>query len=255
MHRIFHARFLFLHFGFGGSADFNNGNSADQFRQPLLQLLAVVVAGGFIDLAADFFYAAFDLVVLAFAFDDGGVVLVDGDFLGLAEVSNLNVLELDAEVFGDGLAAGQDCNVLQHGFAAIAKAGGLDGSNVQRATQLVDDQSRQRLALNIFSDDHQWLAAPRDVLMNQDVSILKHRFHPLRIGNEIRRQISAVKLHAFHHFKLRLKRLRLFDGNDAVLPNLLHSLGNDLPNSLVIVSGNCADLADHFTLDGLGEFV
>src|SRR6266568_4508442 len=66
VHCVFHARFLFLHFGFGGSADFNDGNSADQLRQPLLQLLAVVVAGGFIDLAADFFYAALDLAVLAF---------------------------------------------------------------------------------------------------------------------------------------------------------------------------------------------
>src|SRR5204862_3460884 len=74
MHRIFHAGFLLFHFGFGGSADFNDGHTADQLRQPLLQLLAVVVTGGLIDLAANFFYAAFDLVVLAFAFDDGGVV-------------------------------------------------------------------------------------------------------------------------------------------------------------------------------------
>jgi len=52
----------------------------------------VVVAGGLVDLAANFFYAAFDLSVLALAFDHRSVVLVDGDLLGLAEVADLNVL-------------------------------------------------------------------------------------------------------------------------------------------------------------------
>ena len=45
----------------------------------------VVVGGGVIDLRADLLDAAFDFARLAAAFDDGGVVLVDGDFLGAAE--------------------------------------------------------------------------------------------------------------------------------------------------------------------------
>ncbi len=40
----------------------------------------------------------------------------------------LDVLELDAEVFGDELAAGEDGDVFQHGLAAIAEARGLDGA-------------------------------------------------------------------------------------------------------------------------------
>src|SRR5216684_1113056 len=43
--------------------------------------------------------AAFDFRWLAGAFNDGGVVLVDGDLLGAAEVLDLHVLELDAEIF------------------------------------------------------------------------------------------------------------------------------------------------------------
>src|SRR6185437_11739122 len=258
MHRVFHAGFLFLHFGFGGCADFNDGNAADQLRQPLLQLLAVVVAGGLIDLAANFLYAAFDLVMLAFAFDDGGVVLVDGDFLRLAKIGNLNVFELDAEVFGDGFAAGQNCDVLQHGLATIAKTRGLDGSNVQRATQLVDDESRERFAFNVFRDDDERLAALRDLLeqreqvlhrrnflfVDQDVRILKHSFHPLRIGNKIRRQITTIKLHSFHNFQLRLKRLRLFNRDNTILADLLHSLSNNVPNGSVIISRNSPHLAN-----------
>ena len=96
MHRVLDAGFLFLHFGFGRGAYFDDRHAANQFRQPLLQLLAVVVAGGLIDLAANFLHPAFDVGVLAFTFDDGGVVLVNGDLLGLSEILHLHVLELDA---------------------------------------------------------------------------------------------------------------------------------------------------------------
>src|SRR5208337_922113 len=115
VHGVFNPSFLFFHFGLGRGADFDYGNATDQLRQPLLQLLAVVVAGGLVDLSANLFHAALDFARLAFAFDDGGVVLVDGDFLGLAEVGNGHVLELNAEIFGDGFAAGENGDVLQHG--------------------------------------------------------------------------------------------------------------------------------------------
>src|SRR5271166_2175518 len=159
MHRVFHAGFLFLHFGFGCGADFDYGYATDQLGQPLLQLLAVVVAGGLVDLAANFFYAAFDLAVLAFAFDERCVVLVDGDLLGLAEIADLHVLELDAEIFRDGLAAGEDRDILQHSLAAIAEAGSLDGSDLQRSTQLVHDERSERFTLDVLGDDDQRLAA------------------------------------------------------------------------------------------------
>ena len=50
-------------------------------------------------------------------------------FLQRPRSLSLNVFELDAEVLEDGLAAGQNGDVLQHGLAAIAVAGGLDGSS------------------------------------------------------------------------------------------------------------------------------
>jgi len=42
-------------------------------------------------------HAAFDGALRAVAFDDGRVVLVDGDLLGLAEILNLDVLKLDGQ--------------------------------------------------------------------------------------------------------------------------------------------------------------
>src|ERR1035438_4526251 len=164
MHRIFHARLRFFHFGFGRGSYFDHRYATDQLGQPLLQLLAVVVAGGLFDLSTNFFYAALHLTGLAFAFDDGGVVLVDGDFLGLAEIGDLNVLQLNAEILGDGFAAGQSGDVLQHGLAAIAEARSLDGRDLQRATEFIDYESSERFAFHVFSDDQERLAALGDLL-------------------------------------------------------------------------------------------
>src|SRR6185369_16511212 len=193
VHRVFDTSLLFLHFGLGSCADLDHGNAANELRQAFLELLAVVVARGLVDLTADFLHAAFDVSTLALAFDDGGVVLVDGELLGLSEVSQLNVLKLDAEVFGDGLATGEDGDVLQHGLAAIAEARRLHGANLQGAAELVDDQGGQSLALDVFRDDEERTAALGDLLeqreqvlhradllfVDQDDRVLEHGFHAL----------------------------------------------------------------------------
>ena len=56
------------------------------FAETLLQFLAVVIRGGFVDLGADLFDAAFEVGLLAGAINDRGVVLVDDDSLGAAEI-------------------------------------------------------------------------------------------------------------------------------------------------------------------------
>ena len=73
--------------------------------------------------------------------------------LALPRSLSVDVLELDAELLGDHLAAGEDRDVLQHGLAAVAEARGLHGDAVQHAAELVDDQRRQRLAFDVFGDD------------------------------------------------------------------------------------------------------
>jgi hypothetical protein len=83
------------------------------------------------------------------------VSLVIETLLGAAEHVQGHVFQLDAEVFGDHLAAGQDGDVFQHGLAAVAEARSLDGSNLEAATQLVDHEGGQRFAFNVFRDDQQ----------------------------------------------------------------------------------------------------
>ena len=48
--RVFDAGLLFFHLDFGRSADLDHGNTAGQLGNALLQLLAIVVGGGLIDL-------------------------------------------------------------------------------------------------------------------------------------------------------------------------------------------------------------
>jgi hypothetical protein len=121
--RVLDPGLLFLHLDLGRRADADDGDAADQLGETLLELLTVVVGGGFLDLRPDLLDAALDVGPLAGAVDDGAVVLVDDDPLGLAEVVERDAFELDAELFGDDLAAGQDGDVLEHGFAACRSPG------------------------------------------------------------------------------------------------------------------------------------
>ena len=92
--------------------------------------------------------------------------------------------------------------------------------------------------------------------MDQDVGVLENRFHALRVGDEVGGEIAAVELHAFDHVQLGLQSLGFFDRDDAVFADLLHGLGNDLPDGLVIVGADGADLGNHaVAVDGLGQLV
>ena len=90
VHGVLDARLLLFQFGLGRGADLDDGNAAGQFRQPLLQLLVVVVALGLLDLLLDQRDAAVDGGLVAVAVDDGGLVLGDHDALGAAELLDVD---------------------------------------------------------------------------------------------------------------------------------------------------------------------
>src|SRR2546421_7810888 len=110
MHRVINAILALLDLDFGRAADADHRDAACELGQTLLQLLAVVVRGGLLDLCLDLRNAGFDVGLLAGAVDDRGVFLVDHHLLGATEHGERNVLKLDAEIFRDRLTAGQDCD-------------------------------------------------------------------------------------------------------------------------------------------------
>ena len=130
MQCIFYAGFLFLHFHFGRCADFNQGHTAGQLGDALLQFLAVVVAGSVFDLLTNHGNATFDHVFLASAVDDDGVFLTHFDALGLAQFGQGAFFQRQANFFGNHGSTSQDGDVFQHGFAAIAKTRRLNSGGL-----------------------------------------------------------------------------------------------------------------------------
>src|SRR5262249_43650914 len=136
VHCIIDPVLALLHLDLGRTADADHRYAAGELGKPLLQLLAVIVGGRLPNLRLDLRNATLDVLLLAGAADDRGVLLLDRHLLGLAEHVELRVLKLDAEVLRDRGAASEDGDVLQHGLAAITKPGSLDGSDLEAAPQL-----------------------------------------------------------------------------------------------------------------------
>ncbi|MPM47325.1 hypothetical protein SDC9_94034 [bioreactor metagenome] len=262
--------FLLFEFGLGCSADTDDGNTTGELGQTFLEFLTVIITGGLVDLNADLLDAGFDLSVVAFATDDGGVVFIGSDLLSMAEVSQHNRFQFAAGLFRDNLGAGEDGNILQHSLAAITKTRGFDGEDVEHTTQFVQDQGGQCFAVDIFSDDDQVsfagldkflehrhdILGSRDLLVvDQNVRIRNDRFHLVGIGDEVRRNVTAVELHTFHVFLLEFQTFGFFNGDDAVFANLVHDLSDQLTDGGVL-GGGSGNIGDIFASgDGNGLFL
>src|SRR5690606_8711252 len=66
---VFDARLLFLHLDLGRGTNLDHGHATGQLGDALLQLLAVVVGGGFLDLRLDLLDARLDVAGFAGAVD------------------------------------------------------------------------------------------------------------------------------------------------------------------------------------------
>ena len=155
---VFDASLLLLHVRLGIGTDRDDRHAAGQLGQPLLELFAIVFAVRGRDLVADLLDAILDVGRLAGALDDRGRIFVDRDLLGPAQLLQRQVFELQPQVFADQRAGGQHGNVAEQSLAAIAKARSLDRTDVEHAAQLVDDQRRQRLAIDVLGNDQQRFA-------------------------------------------------------------------------------------------------
>src|SRR5262249_14786527 len=145
--------FLFFDFTFGRAADVDFGHAARQLGNSFAQLFLVVVAGALLKFFLNQRNPAFDVILLAIAFNNRRIVFVDLHLLGATEILECYVFELNAKVFEDGFATGQYSNVFQHGLAAIAVARGFDSGAFKGAANLVDDERRQGLAFDFFAEN------------------------------------------------------------------------------------------------------
>ena len=269
MQRVFNARLLFLHFHLGGRANLDHRNAAGQLGHALLQFFAVVVGSRLLDLGANLADPAFYAVSLARAVDDGGVLLADLNALGVAQVVEANLLQRQPDFLGDHRAAGQDGDVFQHGLAPVAEPRRLDARHLDGAAHVVDHQGGQGLAFDVLGDNQHGLARFRHALQHrqqvshirdllvvqQDVGAFQVDAHGVLIVDEVRRQVAAVELHAFHHIQLVVQAGAFLNGDHAFFAHLLHGVGDDPADVLIGVGGDGANLGDGLVvLARLGDF-
>ena len=248
---------LLLELHLGGHPHAQDADATGQLGQPLLQLLAVPVGVGVVDLGADLPDPVLDRLLVTGPVHDRGVVLGDDDPAGAAQVLQADRLQLDAELLADHGAAGQRGDVGEHGLAAVAEAGRLHGRHVEQAADLVHHDGGQRLALDVLGDHQQRLLHLRDLLeqrkevghrgdlglVHQDVRVLEHRLEALRVGDEVRRDVALVELEAFGELQLKAHRRRLLDGDHTVLADLGERLGDQLAD-LGVLRGDRRDVRD-----------
>ena len=81
----------------------------------------------------------------------------------------------------------------------------------------------------IFSRVGQHVGDGADLLVrDQDEGVLEDRLHAVRVGHEVGARVAAVELHALDVLGLEGHRARLFDGDHAVLADLVHDLGDQV---------------------------
>ena len=76
-----------------------------------------------------------------------------------AEHLEADLVELEPDLGGDDLGAGEDGHVLEHRLAAVTEAGRLDADRGEQAADLVDHEGRERLAVDVLGHDEQRLGA------------------------------------------------------------------------------------------------
>src|SRR5690606_4886783 len=148
--------------------------------------------------------------------------------------------------------ASQDSDVLQHGLATIAEARCLDGCNLDDTAHVVDYQSSQRFAFNVFSNDQQRTARLGDSFQHRqhfadvgDLLVDQQQQRAVQLGNhgvrlvdEVRRQVATVELHALNNGQFVFQARAFFNGDHAFLADFFHGFGNDVADGAVGVGGD-----------------
>ena len=177
-------------------------------------------------------------------------------------------VQLATDFLADDIGAAEDGEVAQHLLAAIAEARRLDGQHVDGAAELVDDQRGEGLAVDVLGDDEdraaqldallqcrQQIADAGDLLVgDEDGGVLQHRLHAVGVGHEVGADVAPIELHALGVFLVEADRLTFLDGDDTVLADLVHDLGDELADGGIGRgdSGHSRDLLTGVDRDGVG---
>jgi hypothetical protein len=246
-HRVLDAVLLLLELDLGGRADLDDGDAAGQLGEALLELLAVVVGVGVLDLGADLVDAALISVGVAGTLDDGGLVLGDDDLAGRPSRSRVMFSSLrptSSEMTWPPVRIAMSCSMA---LRRSPKPGALTATDlnvprillttrVARASPSTSSAMiTQRLAGLHDLLEHGQQVLDREILRvdDEDVRVVEDGFHALGVGDEVRRDVALVEAHALGELELHAEGVGLLDGDDAVLADLVDGLGDHLADLLV----------------------
>ena len=253
---------LLTDFDLRGTANLDDSNTARKLGETLLQLLLLVLGGGGVSHdTTDLLTALSNAVLGTLAVQDNGVLLGDGDGAGGTEHVRGELLELEVKLVGEDGTVGEHTKVTEDALAVVAKARGLDGSNLELATELVQDADSESLTLNVLSNDDERTTEggrglksrddvldSRDLLLReQDQGLLVLNLLGLGVGNEVGRSVSTVEAHTLSNLKLIVVGLALLNGDDTLLANLLHGSGDQLADVGIAVGRDGSDLSNLLT--------
>ncbi|MNZ95606.1 hypothetical protein D3C78_1147660 [compost metagenome] len=151
---VFDAKFTLFQFSFRCSANFDNGYAASQFSQTLLQFFFIELGSCFFQLSTNLAYASIDVRFVAASVYDCCVFFSYAYLTCVTQLFNGSALQIKTELLSDHLTTSQGSDILQHSFAAVAKARSFNSNSVECSTQFVHDQHSLCFAFDIFSDNY-----------------------------------------------------------------------------------------------------
>ncbi|EEQ36496.1 heat shock protein 60, mitochondrial precursor [Clavispora lusitaniae ATCC 42720] len=258
---------LFSNLNLRGTTNLNHSNTSRQLGQSLSQLLLFVFGGGnVLHGSSNSLTSALNVVLASFAVQDNSVLLGDGDGASGTQKVNSGVFWFDVQLLGEDGTTGEDGNITQSVLSVVTETWSLDSTNLNLTTQFVQDTSSKSLAVNVFSNDQQRSSGSvgqlqrrqnvldgGDLLLRQhDQWVLKLHLAVLGVGDEVRRDVTTVKLHTFGDFQLVFQSLSFLNGDDTFLSDLLHGGGQQLTNVSITVGGNGGHSGDFL---GSGDFL
>lgn len=241
------------------ATNLDNGNTAAEFGQSLLELGPVVVGSGrVVDQSSDLLASRLDEVLVTLAVEDDGVLLGNGNGAGGTEHVGGGLLKLDVELVSEDSTAGEDGNITEDRLSVVTKAGGLDGGDGELTSELVEDDGSESLTVNVLGDDQQRstglggdLKRRKDVLKSRDLllgeedeGLLELDTLVLGVGDEVRGDEASVESHTLGNLNLVVNGSTFLDGDDTLLADLLHGLGNDGTDVGITVGGDGGNLGN-----------
>ena len=255
---IIYAVLLLFHLDFRSSTYVQLSHATGEFSQTLLQFLFVVGRFCSHDLCFDLSHTGCDGLFVAGTVNDRCVIFGDGDGLSRTEHLDGCLLELDTFLFADNGTTGENGDIFEHLFSAIAEARSLYGAYLQLRTKAVDNERRESFAIYIFGDDQERPSALYSgfenrkeffevgdlLIVDKDVRFLHLDLHSLGVRYEIRTDISAIELHTLYHIDGGIHTLGFTDGDHTVFADFTHCIRNQFADLGIIIGGNGGHLLD-----------